>query len=140
VLAAALLVGGALAAGPAWAIGRLQGRIVAADSGEPVGFADVVLIPRDTTLKRIGGLSNADGTFLLLAPAGRYAVQVRAMSYAKTNQDDVELRDDELQSLNLALRPEAILQKEIVSGASSRRAGPRRGSAGRTPGRCSTGA
>ena len=38
---------------------------LATDTGEPIGFVDIVLIPADTTLKRVGGLTNADGTFLL---------------------------------------------------------------------------
>ena len=119
VLAAALLLG-ALAAAPASAIGRIQGRILAQDSGEPVGFADLLLIPRDTTMKKVGGLSNADGTFLLLAPAGRYAFHVRALSYAKTILDEVELRDGELLPFNLALVPEAIPQQEIVVEAKAK--------------------
>src|SRR5262245_11946911 len=62
--------------------GKVQGKIVATDTGEPIGFADVLLIPADTTLHKVGGLTNADGTFLLEAAPGRYTIQVRALSYA----------------------------------------------------------
>lgn len=120
VVAAAALLLGAAAAGPATAVGRIQGKIVARDSGEPVGFADLLLVPRDSTLRKVGGLSNADGTFLLLAPAGKYAFQVRALSYAKTILDEVELRDGELLPFDLALVPEAILQKEVVVEAKAK--------------------
>src|SRR5262245_66474210 len=61
--------------------GKIQGKIAATDSGEPIGFADVVLIPADTTLHKVGGLTNADGTFLLEAPAGHYELRIRALSY-----------------------------------------------------------
>ena len=61
--------------------GKIQGKVVATDNGEPVGFADVALIPADTTMHPVGGLTNADGTFLLEAPPGRYALKIRALSY-----------------------------------------------------------
>ena len=81
LLAVAVLAG--LLPARASATGRVQGKVIAADSGEPVGFADLLLLPADTTMRRVGMLSNADGTFLLVAPAGRYALQVRALSYAR---------------------------------------------------------
>ena len=37
-------------------LGRVEGRVIAADSGEPISFADVLLVPADTTLRRVGGL------------------------------------------------------------------------------------
>ena len=83
-LALALLIGspGARAASTA-PIGKVQGRLVATDSGEPIGFADIRLLPADTTLRPVGGLTNADGTYLLQAAAGRYTLQVTALSYAR---------------------------------------------------------
>ena len=57
-------------AAPAMALGKLQGRIVGTDTGEPIGFADILLIPADTTMRKVGGMSNADGTFLLEAAPG----------------------------------------------------------------------
>ena len=62
--------------------GKIQGKIVGTDTGEPIGFADVLLIPADTTMHKVGGLTNADGTFLLEAAPGRYTLQIRALSYA----------------------------------------------------------
>lgn len=120
LVATAALLLGALSAAPALASGRIQGKIVAQDTGEAIGFADLLLVPRDTTLRKVGGLSNADGTFLLLAPAGKYTFQVRAMSYARTILDVVELRDGELLSFNLALKAEAIQQEEIVVEAKAK--------------------
>ena len=63
-----LLVGARV--GLADPLGRLQGKVLATDTGEPIGFADVLLIPSDTTLRKVGGLTHADGTFLLEAEAG----------------------------------------------------------------------
>ncbi len=68
----------AATAAPSGPLGRIQGKIVAADTGDPLGFADVLLIPADTTMRRVGGLTNADGTFLLEAAPGKYTLQIRA--------------------------------------------------------------
>ena len=105
---------------PARAIAKLQGRIVATDSGEPVGFADLLLIPSDTTMKKVGGLSNADGTFLLAAPAGKYTLQVRALSYARKRFENLALEDGQLLPFSTTLEPEAIQQQEIVVEATAK--------------------
>ncbi len=94
-------------------LGRIQGRVLATDNGEPIGFADVLLTPADTTLKKIGGLTNADGTFLLEGAPGHYALRIRALSYALKTVD-VELVAGQVVPFSAALTPEAIQQKEIV--------------------------
>lgn len=94
--------------------GKIQGRIVATDNGEPIGFADLLLIPADTTRRRVGGLSNADGTYLLEAPAGRYTLQVRALSYATRRFEGIVLEAGRLLPFSTALAPEALVQEEIV--------------------------
>src|SRR5262245_37533283 len=75
---------------------KLQGKIVGTDTGEPIGFADVMLIPVDTTMAKVGGQTNADGTFMLVAPPGRYTFQVRALSYAHKRIEGIVLKADEL--------------------------------------------
>jgi len=105
---------------PAVALARLQGRVLAADSGDPLGFADLLLIPADTTLHRIGGFSDADGTFLLQAPEGRYTLQVRALGYAMRRIEGLDLREGELSPLQTTLVPEAIPQQEIVVEATAK--------------------
>src|SRR5215831_6389650 len=96
------------------ATGKVQGKIIATDNGEPVGFADVALIPADTTMHPIGGLTNADGTFLLEAPPGRYALRIRALSYATKRIEGVVIEEGKLLPLSTALSPEAIQLKEVV--------------------------
>ena len=104
----------------AWAIAKVQGRIVATDSGEPIGFADLLLIPADTTLTKVGGLTNADGTFTLSARPGVYALQVRAMSYTRKRIERLTLVDGQLLPFSTTLEPEAIQQKEIVVEATAK--------------------
>jgi hypothetical protein len=94
--------------------GKIQGKIVATDTGEPIGFADVLLIPADTTMHRVGGLTNADGTYLLEAPAGRYTLQIRALSYGRKLIEGIAIEADKLLPMSTALVSYAIQQEEIV--------------------------
>jgi outer membrane receptor protein involved in Fe transport len=96
------------------ATGKVQGRVLATDTGEAIGFADVLLIPADTTMHKVGGFTNADGTYLLEAPAGRYALQFRALSYAIKRVEGVVVSDGQVTLFDTALKPEAIQQPEIV--------------------------
>lgn len=94
--------------------GKIGGKLVATDTGDPLGFADVLLTPVDTTMRRVGGLSNADGTFLLEAPAGRYTLQIRALSYATRRLEGIVIEAGRLLPFSTALHPEALQQEEIV--------------------------
>lgn len=99
----------------AWAVpAKVQGRIVATDTGEPIGYADVALLPADTTQRRVAGYANADGTFQFEAAAGVYALQIRALSYETKRFENVILEDGKLTPFEVALRPEALEQEEIV--------------------------
>ena len=110
----------AIPAAEAAPTGRVQGKLVSTESGEPIGFADVLLIPADTTLRRVGGLTNADGTFLLEATPGRYTLQLRALSYATKRIEGLVLEAGALLPFSTALSPEAIQQEEIVVEAKAR--------------------
>ncbi len=110
----------ALIPASASAFATLQGKLVATDTGEAIGFADLLLIPADTTMQKIGALSNADGTFLLKAAPGRYTLQVRALSYARKRIENVVLTDGQLLPFSTTLEPEAIQQKEIVVEATAK--------------------
>jgi outer membrane receptor protein involved in Fe transport len=114
----AALVASAAVAAP---IGKIQGKIVGTDTGEPVGFADVLMIPADTTLHKVGGLTNADGTFLLEVPPGRYTLQIRALSYATKHLDGIVIVAGQMLPYNtVALSPEAIKVQEVVVEAKAK--------------------
>src|SRR5262249_1418256 len=93
--------------------GKVQGKVVATDTGEPIGYASGQLTPAATTQKPLGRMTNADGTFLIEAPAGHYKLQIMALSYAKKSID-VDVVGGQIVPVNTALSPEAIQQKEIV--------------------------
>lgn len=105
-----------LGASIAWAQppGQVRGRLVAAGTGEPVGYADVRLLPADTTLRPVGTLADAEGRFALAAAPGRYALQVTAVSYARKRIEGVVVESGGLLPLDAALTPEAIPQEEVV--------------------------
>ena len=101
-------------AAQAAATGKIGGKVVATDTGEPLGFADVLLLPADTTVRKVGGLTNADGTFLLEAPVGRWSLRIRALSYATKTFEGIVISDGQLLPLNTAMAPEALQQEEVV--------------------------
>src|SRR5262249_23360222 len=75
----------------------------------------------DTTMRRVGGLTNADGTFLLEAAPGRYSLQIRALSYTRKRIDGIVVEAGRLLPFSTALTPEAIRQEEVVVEANLRR-------------------
>lgn len=114
MVSASLVLSLVAAVASALPTGKIQGKIVATDTGEPIGFADILLIPADTTLHKVGGLTNADGTFLLEAAPGRYTLQCRAISYATKRIEGLAIEAGKLVPFNTALAPEAIQQEEVV--------------------------
>ena len=120
VLATALALSVSTTPATAAGTGKVQGKLVGSDTGEPIGFADVALIPADSTQHVVGGLSNADGTYLLEAPPGHYVLRFRALSYRPKRVDDIVVIAGQLLPMSAALAPEAIQQKEIVVEAKRR--------------------
>uniref|UniRef100_A0A832I3A0 TonB-dependent receptor n=1 Tax=Eiseniibacteriota bacterium TaxID=2212470 RepID=A0A832I3A0_UNCEI len=116
VVAASFLAASPAAAAPA---GKVRGTVRAADHGEPLSFADLLLIPADSTQRRVGGLTNSDGTFELVAPPGLYSLQIRALSYARKVITGVRIEGGGTVEVNAALQSEAIVQKEVVVEARS---------------------
>jgi outer membrane receptor protein involved in Fe transport len=94
--------------------GRVRGKVVARDTGEPMSYCNLLLLPADTTLRRVGGMTNADGTFELLAAPGIYTLRVQALSYARKELAGVRVGAAPSEELLVPLTPEAIEQEEIV--------------------------
>jgi hypothetical protein len=101
---------GARAAGTA----RVDGRVFATDTGQPIGYADVLVIPADTTMKRVGTYTNADGTFLIDVPPGRYTLRIRALSYEVKTFEGIVLEAGQVLPFATGLAPQAIQIKEVV--------------------------
>ncbi len=100
--------------------GHVRGKVIAKDTGETMSFINLLLIPADTTLKRVGGMTNSDGTFDLAAARGTYTLRVQALSYARKDLAGIAVEPGRVQELTVALSPEAIQQEEIVVEARRR--------------------
>ena len=115
LMLAVALAGPASAQAPAGPRGKVTGKLLAADTGEPLGCADVALIPVGVASpKPIGTSTNADGTFTLEAPAGTYTLSARALSYANKSVANVVVQGGATKEISLSLASDAIQQETVV--------------------------
>lgn len=105
---------GTLPAASAPRTGKIQGRVVATETGEPIGSASVALLPADSTANRIGMATNLDGSFLLEAPPGTYVLQVSALSFARKRIREVQIEVGKLLPMNVALSAQLVKVTEQV--------------------------
>ncbi len=94
--------------------GKVSGKVLAKDSGEPLPYADVLLMPVDPTGKRSGAMSNADGTFTIEAEPGAYTLQIRSISYRTKQVTGVTVVAGQVDRFDVQLDPDAIAQEEVV--------------------------
>lgn len=95
-------------------MGKVRGKVIAKDTGESMSFVNLLLLPADTALVRVGGLTNSDGTFELLARPGTYVFRAQALSYARKDLAGILVDASRPLDLTVAMTPEAIQQEEIV--------------------------
>lgn len=94
--------------------GRVAGKLVDSETGEPLIGANVFL---DGTT--IGAASDLDGKFdITKIPSGNYTVVVSMLGYTIRKMTDVKIFPGETFSLNVALPPEAIESEEVLVTAS----------------------
>lgn len=115
--------------------GKVSGKVLAKDTGEPLPYADILLIPADTTGKRSGTMTNSDGTFLIQADPGVYTLQVRSLSYrtkqvtgvkivtGRTDQFNVQLESDAIQQEGIEVEARALTNTEGALLSQRRKAG-----------------
>lgn len=108
--AATALLGAVFAASPVAAqTGGITGTVVDAASGQPINGAQVSLV--GTTR---GGLSNAQGRFLLLnVPVGEQVVRVTNIGY-RTTEQTVTVASGQQAEVNFLLSVSAIAMDEVV--------------------------
>jgi outer membrane receptor protein involved in Fe transport len=94
--------------------GRVTGKLLSAESGEPIGYADVALVPVDPAQgTRVGTSTNADGSFVLEAAPGVYTLQGRAISYAPKSVAGILVIAGATKEVSLALASDAIPQEVV---------------------------
>ena len=113
----------ALAAPPAWSDaptmeaevrqGTIRGRVVDAQSGEPLATAQVVVV--GTTF---GALSDASGNYTISnVPTGLYTVQVTRLGHARTQRENVQVSDGATVTVDFQMRTSALaLEGVVVTG------------------------
>lgn len=88
--------------------GKITGKVVDANTGEPLPGANIVL--KETTM---GAATDINGTFLILnVPPGRYILEVSMIGYSKQFVPDVFVQID------LTTRLDFSLQTEVIKGES----------------------
>ncbi|MFQ5640117.1 MAG: TonB-dependent receptor domain-containing protein [bacterium] len=90
--------------------GRVVGKLVDAETGEPLIGANVFL---EGTM--IGAASDLDGNFdIKRVPPGKYTLIVSMIGYAKKKLTDLKVTVYDVNKLVIAVEPEAIVGEEVV--------------------------
>lgn len=90
--------------------GRVLGKLVDADTGDPLIGANVLL--EGTTL---GASSDLDGTFIIMdAPPAVYTVVVMYVGYSETRVENVKVVPGQAVKLDLSIKPEVIESEAVV--------------------------
>jgi hypothetical protein len=95
--------------------GRLTGKVVDSDSGNPMEYANIVAFKQADNTMVTGTVSNVQGVFLLDLPYGRYKVKVKFIGYNIKEIDEVIVNPrSEITDLGIiTLEPDANNLKEI---------------------------
>lgn len=91
--------------------GRISGRLVDAESGDPMIGANVIL--EGTTM---GAACDIEGNYLIRhVPAGTYNLIATMIGYATTRVENVVITEDtELITFNLTLKPDVIESEDVI--------------------------
>jgi outer membrane receptor protein involved in Fe transport len=96
----------------------ITGRIVSSETGEPLGFANVVYFRTDPAAGAAAGtaqgtISNADGTYKIQADPGTYRLEAHYIGYADMEVTEVQVTEGNYTVIDFPLTTEAI-QVETV--------------------------
>ncbi len=110
-----LLVVVLVAPSTAQQMGRVEGTVVQADNGEPIGGVQVTLVGTN-----IATLTGTDGSFVLQrVPAGQYTLFVRWLGF-QPHQETVTVAAGATQRADVRLQPQTISLGEVIVLAASR--------------------
>ncbi len=94
--------------------GRIMGRVVALDSGEPLIGASVLV---EGT--KLGSMADLDGNYIINnVPVGTYWLTVSAIGHTKTIVENVVVTADEATKLEFSLKSEEVVGETVVVEAS----------------------
>ncbi len=96
-------------------IGRVEGTVVQAGNGEPVGSVRVTVVGTN-----IATLTGTDGSFVLQrVPAGQHTLLFRWLGF-QAHQEAVTVTAGATQRLDVRLQPQPIMLSEIIVSTASR--------------------
>ena len=93
----------------------IQGRVVDASTGEPLGFANVSVLEEGSEELRSGGITDIDGVFDIAVPPGSYKVKVDFLSFETRIVSGVKISEpgSAEQIGEIALNPDAHVMEEV---------------------------
>ena len=90
--------------------GKLEGRIVDTETGEPLPGANVMIL--ETTM---GSAADVNGYYLMLnIPPGKYQVRAEVIGYASMSVVDVLINGDLTTTIDFSLTSKAIEGKKLL--------------------------
>lgn len=120
LLLCSLLVFGPPALSSAQSSGRVVGRVIDAQTGQPLVNAQVYMT--GASEGTIGSLSSIDGRYVLRSvPAGFHEVTAQMIGYGTKVITDVQVDQNQTATLDISLEPQAIeLDAVVVTSAAQR--------------------
>jgi outer membrane receptor protein involved in Fe transport len=97
-------------------VGRIIGKVQVEGTGEPLGYANVVLLGT-----QYGAMSTGDGEYIIIGvPPGVYSVRATYMGYTTVTRTDVQVVADEAARVNFELRETVVGETEEIVVTSAR--------------------
>lgn len=97
---------------PTDAVGTIRGTIIDETNGEPLIGVNILVEGSAT-----GTITDLDGTFTLRLKPGAYNLNISYISYASTTISEIMLSPDQVQVLDIRMKPETQLISEVVVSA-----------------------
>jgi hypothetical protein len=90
--------------------GKISGRVVGSDTGEPLPGANVVIVGTS-----IGASSDVDGFYTIInVPPGNYTLQSSFIGYARLTVEDVHVNINQTTTIDFNLQAEAVAGEEVT--------------------------
>lgn len=91
-------------------VGIVRGRVTDAQTAQPLALVQVTIVSTTFT-----GITDQNGDYVIAGvPAGLYTVRATRLGYAEGSQENVNVRDNQTNTVNLALRTSALIMEELV--------------------------
>lgn len=93
---------------------NIKGTVLEATSQNPVGFATVVVLDKETQQVITGVTTEMDGTFLIEAETSNFLVEVSFIGYTTQRVEDISIVDGEANLGNILISEDSETLEEVV--------------------------